>query len=157
MPRGFRIALVLVGAAVLGGSAVSVRPLSLKDLCTGSDTIVLAGVQGVECAWDAQQAKIETNVTLIPLETWKGNSVPQIQVRVPGGTVGNITQKCSEAPAFQPNDVVVCFLHHRNGVAEVYGWFRGKYTVLDGQVREIPDTTLGAFQASVMKLVNEGR
>ncbi len=157
MFRGFQVVAACALASALVGGAVSVRPLTLEDLCSGSDTIVLAGVQSLESAWDAQQAKIETTVTLVPIETWKGATHQQIPVKVPGGTVGAITMKCGEAPTFHTDDAVVCFLRTRDGVTEVYGWFRGKYTVVDGQIRELPDTSLDAFRTRTLGIVNTGR
>jgi hypothetical protein len=150
-----------VGVALLMGglsSATSVRPLSLQQLSAGAEDIVYASVDKVESVWNAQ--KIETIVTLAPLETWKGTPSPRVQVRVPGGTVGNITMKCSEAPTFRQNDKVVCFLRSRNGAKEVYGWFRGQYTVVNEQVREIPNMSLTSFKAAISAAITtpvEGR
>src|SRR5262245_25917632 len=137
---------VVLAIATLS-SAVSVRPLSLQDLSTGAETIVYAKVNKVESYWKDQ--KIETRVTLAPYETWKGASAPAVEVIVPGGTVGTITMRCSEAPTFHEADDVVCFLRTRDGQKNVYGWFRGQYTVVGGQVREMQNMALSTFRAAV--------
>jgi hypothetical protein len=140
-------------ALAIGGlvSAVSVRPLSLQELSSGSDDIVYAKVNKVESYWKDQ--KIETRVTLAPYETWKGPASQLVQVTVPGGTVGNITMRCSEAPTFHEADDVVCFLRNRDGGKHVYGWFRGQYTVVGGRVREMQNVAIATFRATVQSFV----
>jgi hypothetical protein len=140
-------------ALAIGGllSAVSVRPLSLQQLCAGAEQIVYAKVERMESFWNDR--KIETRVTLAPYETWKGRSAPKIEVIVPGGTVGKITMGCSEAPTFHMADDVVCFLHTRDGVPSVYGWFRGQLTVVGGQVREMQNMPLASLRSAVHGLV----
>src|SRR5215468_3576085 len=107
------VALVIGGL----GSAVSVRPLTLQELSTGSDSIVFAKVNKVQSYWKEQ--KIETRVTLAPYETWKGASAASVVLTVPGGTVGDITMRCSEAPTFHEADDVVCFLRNKDGGKQV--------------------------------------
>jgi hypothetical protein len=140
-------------ALAVGGltSAVSVRPLSLQELCSGADQIVYAKVEKVESYWNGQ--RIETRVALAPHETWKGPAAPKVEVIVPGGTVGDVTMRCSEAPTFRSSDDVVCFLRTREGVKSVYGWFRGQYTVVGGQVREMQNVSLASLRTSVQSFV----
>jgi hypothetical protein len=141
--------MILGVALLMGGlsSAVSVRPLTLQELTSGSDGIVYGRVEKLESYWRDQ--KIETIVTLAPYETWKGAGTPKVEVRVPGGTVGGITMRCSEAPVFRAHDDVVCFLKTRDQAKEVFGWFRGQYTVVNDRVREMPNTTVANLRASV--------
>ena len=143
-----------VGVTLLMGglsSAVSVKPLSIQELTNGSDDIVYGRVEKLESYWRDQ--KIETLVTLASLETWKGAQAPRVYVRVPGGTVNGITMRCSEAPTFRTSDNVVCFLKTRDQVKEVYGWFRGQYTVVNTKVREMPNMTLSGLRASVQTAI----
>jgi hypothetical protein len=150
--------LAPIGVALLMGglsSAVSIRPLSLQELCAGAEDIVYGQVEQVESYWVDQ--RIETLVTLATFETWKGTAREQVQIRVPGGTVGNITMKCCEAPTFHQKDKVVCFLRTREGAKEVFGWFRGQYTVIGNTIREMPNTTLASMRASVQATVTEVR
>jgi hypothetical protein len=143
-------------ALVVGGvvSAVSVRPLTLEELCGGAEEIVFARVASARSAWVDQ--RIETTVTLAVHESWKGAPSGTVEVVVPGGTVGNVTMRASEAPTFREKDDVVAFLRKRNGRNEVYGWFRGQYTVVGSRIREIPNTTLAAFRANVAGIVAKG-
>jgi hypothetical protein len=133
----------------MGGlsSAVSVRPLSIQELTNGADDVVYGRVDKLESYWHEQ--KIETLVTLTPFETWKGAHAPKVHVRAPGGTVGGITMRCSEAPTFHVSDEVVCFLKTRDQAKEVYGWFRGQYTVVNDKIREMPNTTVASLKTSV--------
>jgi hypothetical protein len=136
-------------ALLMGGlsSAVSVRPLSIQELTAGSEDVVFGRVEKLESYWRDQ--KIETTVTLAPYETWKGAPRQRVLVRVPGGTVGGITMRCSEAATFRKNDDVVCFLKTRDQMKEVFGWFRGQYTVVNDKVREMPNMSLANLRASV--------
>lgn len=139
-------------ALFVGGlvSAVSVRPLSLQELCAGAQEIVYAKVESVESYWNDR--KIETRVTLKSHETWKGAAASTVVVTVPGGTVGDITMRCSEAAIFHEKDDVVCFLRPKGQSREVYGWFRGQYTVVNGKVREMQDMSLASLRASVQTM-----
>ena len=143
-------------ALAIGGlvSAVSVRPLSLQELCAGADQIVYAKVEKVESYW--KDLKIETRVTLSPYETWKGQTHDDVTVIVPGGTVGDITMRCSEAPTFHESDKVVCFLRTQGDAKQVYGWFRGQYTIIGGQVREMQNMPLTTLRANVQSFVTVG-
>jgi hypothetical protein len=143
----FGIALLMGGLT----SATSVRPLTLQQLASGADEIVYGRVERVESFWNGQ--KIETDVTLVPSETWKGSPERRVVVRVPGGTVAGITMVCSEAPTFRNADDVVCFLKNKGATREVYGWYRGQYTIVRNMVREIPNTTLDSFRTSVSAAV----
>jgi len=137
-------------AMTMGGltPATSVRPLSLEQLASGAESIVYGKVESVDSFWNAQ--RIESDVTIRCYESWKGTPSNTVVVRVPGGTVNGLTMRCSEAPVFHQADDVVCFLKSKGSVKEVYGWFRGQYTVVNQQVREIPNTSISQFRGTVV-------
>ena len=54
---------------------------------------------------------IFTRVTLQPIEWWKGTGTrAAVVLRVPGGTVGELTQTVDGVAAFSPREEVVVFL-----------------------------------------------
>src|SRR5262249_47821687 len=65
---GIRCGVVLLLAAVAARGQV--RPLSLRDLCSGAERIVIGGVEKLECRW--QGSMIVTDVTIAPAENLKG-------------------------------------------------------------------------------------
>ncbi len=143
-----RRALVLL--ALLSLSLGSVRLLSLADLCKGSTRIVVGGVTKMTSHWEG--SLIVTDVTIVPNENLKGSGAAPFTVRIPGGTIGDVTLKAGEAPVFAVGEMVVLFLKTGSGSpCDVYGWFRGKYTVVGGQIRELKNTSLAQYRASILE------
>lgn len=132
--------------------SMSVRPLTLAELCEGSGRVVTGSVKSIESAWNSTHTKIETSIRVEVTETLKGSVTSSVVVKVPGGTVGNVTQHVGDAPVFSSGEKVVCFLRHNEASSEVYGWFRGKFTVIGDAVREMKGTTYSGFRSSILSL-----
>ena len=79
---------------------------------------------------------IVTDWTIDPQENLKGTGDSRFLVEVPGGTIGGITLRAGEAPRFRIGEDVLVFLRPQVSECDVYGWFRGKYTIVNGQIRE---------------------
>ncbi|HYV67741.1 MAG TPA: hypothetical protein VE964_15955 [Myxococcales bacterium] len=107
--------VVLLLLAVLPAAATTVRgPARVADLTASSDAVLHARVIARESRWGAggpESGVIFTRITLQPVEWWKGAGAPAaVVVRVPGGTVGDLTQTVDGAAAFAPQEEVVVFL-----------------------------------------------
>ncbi len=131
---------------------LSVRPLSLAQLCEGSGRVVVGSVKSIESAWNDTHTRIETTVRVEVTETLKGSAASSVLVTVPGGTVGNVTQHVGDAPVFSAGEKVVCFLRRESASSEVYGWFRGKFTVVGDSIREIKGQTYAGLRSSILSL-----
>jgi len=132
--------------------AAQVRALTPQQLCRNADRVLTGGVNKLQSRWEGQ--KIVTDVTIVPVRNLKGEGTSPFVITVPGGTMGGITLRASEAPRFSVGEHVVLFLKPGSGPCDVYGWYRGKYTVVDGKVRELVDTTLETFTAQLEQIIS---
>ena len=78
-----------------------VRPLTLSNLCTQADRVVVGGVNKIESRWEG--SKIVTDVTIAPTENLKGVGSVPFAITVPGGTVDGVTLRVSAAPVLLSN------------------------------------------------------
>lgn len=147
-----RVFMAVLLASLGPMAAAQVRPLTLTQLCDGSTRIVVGGVTKMTPRWEGN--RIVTDVTVQTAEHLKGTGSQQAIVTIPGGTIGSVTLKVSEAPTFAVGELCVIFVRPTPACG-VYGWFRGKYTVLPNQeIRELPNTTYTQFRADILAQVN---
>jgi len=132
------------------------RDLSLSDLVTGADWIIVGKVETMESRWNEAKDYIYTYVTLSVNDYWKNPlNQPRITIQIPGGVVEEITQQVSDTPEFRLGETVVLFLFNQDGQKWVYGWEKGKFTVENGHLIEsgIP---LETFKQQVIDLQRQG-
>lgn len=134
-------------------SGAQVRSLTLTDLCTNANRVVVGGVNKVESRW--QGTKIVTDVTIAPTENLKGQGTLPFVITIPGGTVGGVTLRASEAPVFAVGEQVVLFQKTGPSPCGVYGWYRGKYTVVNGNIRELVNTTYLQFKQQLEQIIED--
>ena len=128
-----------------------VRPLTLSNLCAQADRVVVGGVNKIESRWEG--SKIVTDVTIAPTENLKGVGSVPFAITVPGGTVDGVTLRVSAAPVFAVAEQVVLFRKTGPNPGGVYGWYRGKYTVVNGHIRELVDTTFLQFKQQLEQII----
>ena len=107
--------IVLILAASLPAAAATVRgPADVATLTASAEAVLHARVVARESRWGAggeSSGLIFTRVTLQPIEWWKGRGKPAaVVLRVPGGTIGELTQTVDGVAAFSPREEVVVFL-----------------------------------------------
>ena len=107
--------VVLFLAASLPAAAATVRgPAGVAELTASAEAVLHARVVARESRWGAggeTSGLIFTRVTLQPIEWWKGGGAPvRVVVRVPGGSVGDLTQTVDGMAGFFPQEEVVVFL-----------------------------------------------
>ena len=108
-----RVGLLL--AASLPAAAATVRgPADVAAMTASAEAVLHARVIARESRWGAggeSGGLIFTRVTLQPLEWWKGGGTPApMVVRVPGGSMGDLTQTVDGVASFAPREEVVVFL-----------------------------------------------
>jgi hypothetical protein len=135
----------------LPGLRAQVIALTPTDLCSRATRVVVGGVQKLECRWQGQA--IVTDVTIVPTENLKGTGSGAFMITVPGGTIGQITLRASEAPRFTVGEHVVLFIKQGSSPCDVYGWFRGKFTIVDGQIRELVNTSFTQFRDQLVGII----
>jgi len=124
-----------------------VRPLSLQDLCTGATRIVVGQVTDLRPQWEGNL--IVTRVQLSLESSLKGSGGDSVVFTVPGGTVGQVSLRVSEAPRFRVGERVVVFLRPGVSRCDVYGWYQGKLTVVDEKIVEMRNASLTALEAAI--------
>lgn len=126
---------VLVVTLVLGWArlpqASLVSTMSLRELVTASDRIVVARVVAIQAAWDASHRKILSTIDVDIEQIWKGEpaKASRISIVQPGGTVGDIEMSVGGMPSFALGEHALLFLHGRARL-QVVGMSQGKRTLV---------------------------
>ena len=129
MRRLFTLGLV-VALATLSGSTL--RQLSLNDMILQSTSIVRGKVQLASPKYHGSM--IFTHYTLQVTESYKGNASGQIDIGVPGGTLGGVTQRYAGSPSLNPNlDYVIFLWTSKTGLTQVIGLSQGLFSVIATQ------------------------
>jgi Tol biopolymer transport system component len=135
-----------------------VIPMTTKQLCDSSQTIVVATVDSLKAArTDAATAPlvgsctIETGVRLRVLEVLKGAAPSELTIHVPGGRLGGTTTVVSDPVSFARGRSYVIFL---DDLGRVVGAWQGNPAVSAGRVAGT-GLTLTAFERQLAGLTGE--
>ena len=112
-------------------SSVITRALSIAELTTRSDVIVLGTVSFTRSDWNLSRTAIETRIDLKVEEIFKG-TVDQAKISFYqlGGVVGDTASSLGEAPTFVEGERVAIFLFKNNRERlQVVGFSQGKFLV----------------------------
>ncbi len=129
-PKRFAL-LVLASIAIVPGNAsfsraTLLRAMSLAELASSADSIVVGTVFSVNAAWDAEHRKILSTIEIDVEESWKGSSDTQrITLVQPGGGVGDIEMTVQGMPTFSTRERSLLFLQGRQRF-QVVGMGQGK-------------------------------
>jgi hypothetical protein len=122
----FIIALVVLCLSFQVALADTYIKLGPKELQQLSERVVRAKVTGVRSEWNVGRTFVFTYVTLDVQRYHKGSGPSTIEVRVPGGKVGNYSVTAESMPKFESGDDVLVFLSRWNdGAIKVEGYFQG--------------------------------
>lgn len=108
-----RCAILLLAASLPAAAATVRGPAGVAELTASAEAVLHARVIARESRWGSggeSSGLIFTRVTLQPIEWWKGGSPARVVVRVPGGSVGDLTQTVDGMAEFAPQEEVVVFL-----------------------------------------------
>jgi hypothetical protein len=136
--------LLLLALAAPARAALAV-PASVEELARASEAVVRGKVASARAHWSSDGLRIFTTVEVEVAATWRGAAPARVQVRVPGGVVGDLGQRVDGMATFAEGEEVVVFLA-RPGAAgpyQVAGVAQGKFVVAAGQAR--PDLSHTAF------------
>ncbi len=132
-----------------------VVPMDVGDLSRAAQRIVVAQVQDVTAAWDGPGRAIFTTVRLAVEETLAGPPAPpQLTIRIPGGTVGNLRCVVTEVPTFAEGERCLLFLEP--GRCPLVGGWQGK-KALHGERLANDRMTLGDVRGLVRRLRADSR
>ncbi len=127
----------------------------LADLINGADSIIVGTVVERGSYWNDEHTGIYTSAVLLVEERLKGTARQnKIAITVSGGEVDGLGQWVSSMPSFERGERAVVFLRKLSRAQlprakdldlqlpeeqfEVYGGFRGKFTVTGDKVGNIP-------------------
>ena len=117
-----------------GTALAAVEELSLEELVVEARSVCQGVVTDVNPQWNNDHTMIYTDVTVSVDECLKGREGPEITLKIPGGTVGEITLWVSDTPTFEKDEEVILFLQEE--YFQIVGWYQGKYTIEDDIVLE---------------------
>ena len=119
----------------LTSSSIIVK-LNIEELVAQSDWIVIGVVTEKKSLWDTQHSQIHTLV-ILAVEEWvkgkpKGN---EIIIKIPGGQVGEVSQRVGSAPSFRIDEEVLVFLQSQDGdTIRVVGDQQGKLVIENDKI-----------------------
>ena len=94
----------------LRAEAGSFRRLSLEEMTSVSDEVLLGRVVQVQSRWTDDASQILTYVTLEHVRALKGQAEERVTLVQLGGTVGDWCLSVSGAPSWRPGEEVLCFV-----------------------------------------------
>lgn len=119
--------------------AATLEKMSLPELIRESTAIVRG--RALDQRTVRQGPLIYTLARFEVLEQWKGPQAPQVEIALPGGTMGNLSQRFGGVPQLESGREFVVFLWTGpSGRTQITGLSQGLFEVLrapDGQVRVI--------------------
>lgn len=156
MKRALTI-MTLLTAFGASGSAIRVsdaasRSLSMEQMFARADRVVVGRVSRVAsrwAEWEGVGRVIVTRCTVVVEESLggrdRGESVAEIEVEVPGGTVGDLTLVVSDAPALLDGERAVFFLVEgaSGGTHRIYGLESGKLPLRGARIVANPGLVSG--------------
>jgi len=113
-----------------------------EELTLGSERIVSGEVIDIKSEWNSSRTKINTFVKIRVDKNIKGKGkVQDVEIVVPGGTVGDVTLKVSDTPHFILKNKVVVFLESDESDIlpkkfKVKGQLQGKFTIKNEKIIE---------------------
>jgi hypothetical protein len=140
-------ALLVLGATISPAISGGTRLLSVRELATTAQIVVLGKVESVVGEWNSQRTNMVTRIALHVHETLKGTvATDRLSVVQPGGQVGSIGSVVGDTPSFTVGQRVVLFLTtRRDGEMGIIALFQGRFdleqdasTGVDVAVRHAP-------------------
>ncbi len=121
-------------AVIVPASATTVIPVTDDEMVRRASHIIEGVVKRVESKWNADKSQIHTFIDIDLVKQIKGEFAKdqvEIQLRVLGGTVGDITMVIVDAPSFDLNEKVLLFLRPNfdHWLFPVVGFNQGKLRI----------------------------
>ncbi len=112
----------------------TVRKISLEEKTKKASLIVIGTIKVIQSQWEELDGgkRIFTYVHIDIEKYIKGSGQKQIEIKVPGGKVGKITEEVPDTPYFSIGEKVILFL--KPTFFQIVGWHQGKYTIRDNRI-----------------------
>lgn len=128
--RNSIFATAIVVSLGLAPAQALMLPIEEKELAKEAQIIVHGTITQVRSAWEKKT--IYTYATLAPTEILKNTTIKkpkEIQIRLPGGTVGDTTLEVSDTPTFTVGEDVLVCLKPDGPYFKVVGEHQGKFVL----------------------------
>lgn len=142
----------LISLTIPAAATAYTEFLPMGDMLTGSEQVVRGAVAETSAAF-ADDGLIWTTVTLDVDETLHRSNRVQVQFRVPGGTVNDLSLSVPGAPRFEAGQDVLVFLDGDR----LRGFGQGAFLIEDGEAFRGLGNALEAapFRAPVKRLIGD--
>lgn len=126
-----RLGLAAVACLVTTPTWASQLRVTPQQLCSISDSVVVAYVTDTETRWSVAQSKggIERVAFLSIQDTVKG-SLDTDEVVLPGGQIGDVRQWVEDVPNLLVNAQYLLFINHVDGQQRIVGGDQGAVRIL---------------------------
>lgn len=125
-----RSILILCAVACLSARAATLEQMSIEDLTRESTSIVRGSVGESRTAQVGPL--IYTFTTLRIAENLKGEAVREIEIALPGGRIGDLSQRFGGVPQLEPGKEYLFFLWRGpSGLTQVTGLSQGLIEIKD--------------------------
>jgi len=137
--------LYLIALATTGGADAAQLALTRQELCEHSDRVVIAEVTDIETRW-ASRGRIEHLVHLSVEKTLAGSPHDDLELLLPGGTIGDLQYVVEHAPKLLVDARYLLFVSDRG---DVVGGEQGaiRITPAGAHVGESLETALQSVEA----------
>jgi len=140
IPRSFLLIAFSIAVAIPAARALSVIPPTFEQLVSTAEVVVDGEVTGVRSELDSHQGRprVYTYVSIRVIDALKGAPGSTVELRMLGGTVGDVTLQVSGVPKFQVGERNLFFIEG-NGVnfcplvAVPHGYYPIKERASDGE------------------------
>jgi hypothetical protein len=125
------VPLVLLIGPLLSPVVSRSQSLTIDQMTRRASIIVEGQVASVTADWNTAHTQIHTTVRLQSVQYYKGTGPATLDLRLLGGTVGDMTMRVIDQPAFASNERVFLFLSPNFEARDVpiVGQFQGKLRV----------------------------
>jgi hypothetical protein len=137
--RKLFVALMVWCALTGSTAAITVAPISFRQLVDESSVVVYGRVADVRGQWTDDRQGIDSLVRLDALQVIKGRAGEHVTFKTPGGEAGGRIHLLPGAPSFREGDLVLVFL---GGGGAAYPRLVG---LTQGVFRVMPSPTTGAL------------
>lgn len=141
--RSLALVVALTGLLPTVAAGTTAERLSPAELATRSRAIVEGTVVSRQSQWAPDGKRIHTRVRIRVDAVWKGAPGEEVELVLPGGTVGELAQLVQGMPQFSEAERVLVFLEPTSAAAyRVVGLAQGKFRVVEVAGQEklaVPD------------------
>ena len=129
--------LIIVGGFYSSAFA-QLTSSEFKSMSESADLIITGKVTQQNSNWNENKTRIYTTATIQVEESIKGNSQSLVEVRYPGGEVGDVGELYTHMPKFENNEEVLVFLM-KDEKSTSYKVLNGE----DGKINVLTDPKTG--------------